>query len=136
MSEINKEFLPVEFFREKDFDISSNFIRDYVHDKPRYGIELVDLSVDFGQINKDIESKEQTISFINNGFDTITTIKVAIIGDFILKSTLPETIKPNEFCHLKVTCKPTQIGKIVGGIYIYAFMAEGYSLVKLTGLSI
>lgn len=131
-----EKYLSVDYFRQHDFDVTSNKIRDYINDKPRYGIKVLVDTFDFGELKINNESKEYIFSFLNSGFDDITTFTVKILGDFNLKSELPVILKPNEFCHLKVSCTPTQVGKIIGCIYINAFMAEGSHLIELTGTAI
>lgn len=99
-------------------------------------ITISESSLDFGSQGKDFESSTQVVVVTNVGYDTVHIYDVSVVGDFLLKSSVPGSLLAGENMAIQVAFKPTVLGACEGGLYLDTGNAAGPEFVSLSGVGI
>lgn len=114
-------------------EVSSETIHDYPATKPRYKLQVFPDTLEYSASRVNDETSPQPIILINTGFDPVTISDLQVVGDFILKGDIPESIQPGDALSILISCFPKRVGPFTGGVYINTGDAAGTEFIKLEG---
>jgi hypothetical protein len=129
-------YVPLQEFIDQDQDQTSRRIRDMPFGKHKESLQISTGSLAFADTGKDYESPSLALVLTNDGYGDLNIYGHELLGDFVLKSSVPAKILAGETATILVAFAPSEVGALTGSLYLDTGNASGDEFVELSGAGI
>lgn len=124
-----------EFTNDMD-DSSSRRLRDIPAGKFKESLQIAQGPLVFPNTKVGQESTSMGVVLTSTGYDKVRIFSAIPLGDYVLKSSVPEYLAPGESVSVQIAFAPKATGTRTGGVYFNTGNAAGNEIAMLSGVGV